>query len=382
MQPATIYFISETAPINTHASSVVFYRHLQKLTQDGYHVVWITDANTYQANIEKAKQWDVIVLPNRRWHLPPYRGKGLAQYYRFNYYYRKYLKPVIKAGPAILLTHISGQFLAPFAAFIKNKTQIPLISFFHDDILELNFHRNTKLLIKNTEKILEASSVVLTVSDAYKKNWPKYVSKFRLHYPLPEAYHKHIETQKETTFTLAYSGAIYDEIIPCFEQLLQYLKSTKYRLLIIGDLEKTKPLSKLFPETLTCLELFDTPNQALDFLVKNCDAMVIPYPTEINLMPWIATCYPSKFLQYCQLNLPTIIIAPIASAIGKWCVDHEWQLYATDYRPQSLNKLLSALNADSTAMQIAKLKTGDFNPENITGQLEDIIQYTLAQARK
>jgi len=382
MPSTTVYFISETAPVNTHASSVVFYRHLQKLTQDGHHVVWVTDQNTYEANKEKAKQWDVIVLPNRRWHLPPYRGKGLAQYYRFAYYYRKYLKPVIEHGPAILLTHIHGQFLAPFAAFVKNRTKIPLISFFHDDILELNFYQNVRSLVKNTEKILEASSVVLTVSDAFKKNWPRYAPKFRLLYPLPEAYQAVSAPKKKPTFTIAYAGALYNELIPCFEQLLQYLQNTNYRLLIIGDLKKTNQLSKLYPETLTCMELFDTPAEALDFLVEHCNAAIIPYPTEISAMPWIATCYPSKFIQYCQLNLPTIIIAPIGSAIGKWCIDNKWQLYSTDYSPQSISKLLNILSDGNIKMQIDELNAGDFNPEKITSELEHILQHTLMQSKK
>ncbi len=377
MSFTTIYFISETAPVNTHASSAVFYRHLQKLSQDGYHIVWVTDENTYKANRDKIKQWDAIILPNRRWHLPPYRGKGLAQYYRFTYYYRKYLKPIINNGPAILITHISGQFLAPFAAFIKNKTRIPLISFFHDDILELNFHQNVKLLKLNTKKVLDASSAVLTVSDAFKKNWPQYASKFQLLYPLPEVYNTSKPVKKESLFTIAYAGAIYDEIIPCFEQLLQYLQNTNYQLLIIGDLEKTSRLCKRFPKTLTCFGLFEEPADAFDFLTENCDGMIIPYPAEIKNMPWIATCYPSKFVQYCQLNLPTIIIAPIESAVGKWCIDNEWQLYATDYETKSLSRLLALLYDSRTTTQIAELNARDFNPENITGKLDQILQQIL-----
>jgi hypothetical protein len=377
---ARIYFISETAPVNTHASSVVFYRHLQQLTAEGHHVIWVTDHNSYLANSDKVKQWECIVLPNRRWHLPPYRGRGLAQYYRFKYYYRRYLQKVISDGPAILLTHISGQFLAPFSAYVHKRTQIPLISFFHDDILELNFNRNRKSLVKNTKKVLEASMSVLTVSAEFKNNWPLYSSKFRLLYPLPEVYHpsRYVITEKQkANFTIAYAGAVYEEILPCFERLLYYLKDTNHRLLIIGDLEKTRSLSNRFPENLVCRDLFEKPQEAFDFLTRNSEAMIIPYPTEINMMPWIATCFPSKFLQYCQLNLPTIIIAPVMSAIGKWCIDHSWPLYSADYSPESLSRLLSERNKEAAIARITNLNAGDFNPRNIAWQFEETVQYAI-----
>lgn len=385
MNAGTVYFISETAPVNTHASSVVFYRHLQKLSEANYRIVWVTDHNTYRANVDKVKQWEVIVLPNRRWYLPPYRGKGLAQYSRFEYYYRRYLQKVIQGHPAILLTHINGQFLAPFAAFVKNRTQIPLVGFFHDDVLELNFHRNVKTLVQNTKKILEASSIVLTVSKAFETNWPQYASKFRVLYPLPEVYQasgRLMASKNKTTLTIAYAGAIYDEMLPCFERVLHYLKGTNYRLLIIGDLEKTRSLSNLFPENLICRALFDTPGESSDFLVNNSDAMIIPYPTEIKLMPWLATCFPSKFLQYCQLNLPTLIIAPTASAIGKWCNERSWPLYSADYSIQSLNRLLDNMNNETTTAKIAGLNAGDFNPQNITHQFEVIVQHIISQPNK
>lgn len=380
MTKASIYFISETAPVNTHASSVIFYRHLQQLTAEGYRIIWVTDHNSYLANRDKVKQWECIVLPNRRWYLPPYRGKGLAQYYRFEYYYRSYLQKIINNGPAILLTHISGQFLAPFAAYVHKRTQMPLISFFHDDILELNFHRNKKSLVKNTKKILEASVSVLTVSAEFKNNWPQYSSKFKLLYPLPEVYHpsKYGTTQKQkATFAIAYAGAIYDEILPCFERLLHYLKDTNHRLLIIGDLEKTRSLSDRFPENLVCRDLFDKPEEAFSFLVRNSRAMIIPYPTEIKQMPWIATCFPSKFLQYCQLNLPTIIIAPTMSAIGKWCSNHSWPLYAADYNPESLSRLLNDRNKEATITQITNLNAGDFNPQHIVEQFGEVVQRAI-----
>jgi hypothetical protein len=381
MPRANVFFISETAPVNTHASSVIFYRHLQKLSEDGYRVVWVTDKNSYGSKKGSVAQWETIILPNRKWHLPPYRGKGLAQWYRFAYYYRRYLEAAIQDGPAVLLTHISGQFLAPFAAFVQKRSQLPLVSFFHDDILELNFYRNKKILIRNTEAILNASSVVLTVSKAFAKNWPRYAPKFSILYPVPDI-HKVSRVLKleNDTVTIGYAGAIYDELIPYFEALLIHLKGTKIKLVIVGDRKKTNPLLERYAETLTCIELFPTPAEASQFLVDHCEAMIIPYPATIAEMPWMATCYPSKFIQYCQIGLPTIIIAPQASAIGKWCIDHQWKLYSENYDLESLNKLLNEITSEAVKAQLAMLNAGLFRPGRITQQFENILHEIVKQS--
>jgi len=374
MQRATIYFISETAPVNTHASSVVFYRHLQKLNVDSYLIVWVTDNNSYQAKKSSFEGWETIILPNRQWHLPPYRGKGLAQQYRFNYYYRKYLRAAIQTGPAILVTHISGQFLAPFAAFVQRRMHLPLVSFFHDDILELNFHQNKRILIQNTEQILEASSVVLTVSKGFETNWPKYASKFKILYPVPDVFKvsRRLKSESEV-MTVGYAGAVYDEMIPYFDKVLEYLSEAGHKMVIIGDRAKTQRLGKRYPETLTCIDLFDTPAEASQYLVNHCKAMIIPYPETISEMPWIATCFPSKFIQYCQLDLPTVIIAPTASAIGEWCNDHQWKLYSSSYDSDSLRRILNNITDERVKAQIATLNDGLFQPERIIQQFGSIV---------
>ena len=87
MSRPTIYFISETVPANTHASSVIFYRHFRKFEEQGYRIVWVTDQNSLDYFGEPfPPEWEIILLPNRNWQLPPYRPFGWLQGYRFDFY--------------------------------------------------------------------------------------------------------------------------------------------------------------------------------------------------------------------------------------------------------------------------------------------------------
>lgn len=368
MQKTTVYFISETVPANTHASSVIFYRHFKRMEQEGYRIVWVTDNNSYHRLKSKfPKEWDFVLLPNRNWNLPPYRPYGALQSWRF-YYYCLLLSKRIAAdrSKSILVTYINGQFLAPFAAYFKRKSKLPLLSFFHDDILELNFFRDRESLIRNTHSILDASERVLVASSEFAVNWPRFKEKFQLLYPLPEKYSSTAGPfNQQSPITFGYAGAIYDEIIPCLMKLAEVFKQLGFKLLIVGDRNKTISLQEQYVSTVSCFDMFNTPEESNHFLVKNCQFTIIPYPDQLKDMPWMATCFPSKFLQYCQLGLPTLIIAPKTSAIGKWSLDNQWPLYINDYNFHKFAQLRRQLNIEAVSKQINSLKQNDFDPDKI-----------------
>jgi hypothetical protein len=367
MKPQVIYFISETAPTNTHASFVVFYRHFKRLAAQGCRIIWITDQNSLDYfGAGYPEEWEMCLLPNRAWHLPPYRPRGLSQRYRYQYYYRKIAGDVIARTPhAVLITHLNGQFLAPFAAFVAEKTGLPLVTFYHDDIMELNFFKGKNSLLRNTRKVLEASSCVLIASEAFRQGWPEYAAKFELLYPIPAAEEKPAHARPPGPLTLGYAGAIYDEIVPCLGQLAVHCAQKGYRMILIGDTIKTMPLAARYPDTVKIHDLFATPEESGDYLLAHCHAGLITYPLDPGVMPWIMTCFPSKFPQYCQWGLPALIIAPRGSAIGQWCTIHHWLLYSQSYAPESLEPLFVLLDDAEVKQQVAQHRNTTFDPENI-----------------
>ncbi len=364
-----ILFISEMPAVNTHASSVVFYRHFKNLEENGVKIHILIDENSYNNRLaDFPASWNIYLLPNRKWFFPPYKPFGLLQKLRFTYYYHLYVKQIlVSQNIDLLMSFIYGQFLSPFAAFVKSRNKIPLVSFFHDDPVELDFNRSRENVLLNTTKILEASDEVLIASEGFYHNWNKFRNKFVLLPPVPEYFTLKDPSLREKTekIVFGYSGALYQEMLPYFDLLAQSFIKLGHQLIIIGNNPEAKQLEKKYPEIISYHSLFKTAEEANLFIIKNCDAFVIPYPSSIEKMPWIKTCFPSKFIQISQLKIPVLIIAPEDSAIGEWCLKHHWLLYLSNYETSAISNLIAKIHTPEVKDQIKLIGESLFNPTAI-----------------
>lgn len=371
-----ILFISEMLPIDTHASSVVFYRHFKRLTEQGYKVHILTDENSYNRRLKNVEDcFTVHLLPNRKWFYPPYKNRGIFQEIRFYDYFQSYAKKIIREEDiSLLVGYVAYKFLSSFTAYVQKKSHLNLISFFHDDPLELHFFNSRNEYYKSAYEILDASKIVLLASDAFKNNWSMFSDKFQLLYPIPE-YSSVIKT--DINFNLknkiGYSGTVYNEIVPQLDMISSIFSNLKYEFVIIGNNSKIDYISEKY-KGIEIKSFFETSKESNSYLVTNCKMCVIVYPEKIEEMPWVKTCFPSKFIQYCHLGIPTLIIAPKESAIGKWCIDNNWFLYLCEYDAfQIENIILDLLNSKEVLNQVKYFKDNIFNPEIIHYQLEQLI---------
>lgn len=367
-------FISELLPIDTFASEVVFYRHFKMLIENGHKIHLLTDQNSYLSRKKDLlPQFHLHILPNRKWYYLPFKPYGLLQKLRFLNYYQFYVKSIIKDHKIDhLMGFIHGNFLIAFAAYIQRKTNLQLFSFFHDDTNELNFDAHTKSINKNTSNILAVSKKVFIASNAFKKNWPNYAHKFVLLYPIPTIANKSKSNYLHESYrTIGYSGSVYNEIINSLDQFSSFLENLNYKLIIIGNNSKVNFLEEKY-DKVKCLPLFDTAEQSNDFILKNCTICLIAYPENVVEMPWIKTCFPSKFIQYCILGIPTIIIAPKNSALGAWCIENNWILYSDKYSYSTIEYLVQKRIKDQRVIdQVNYFKTKIFDPKIIHHQLEE-----------
>lgn len=370
-------FISEIMPINTYASEVVFYRHFKLLAENGHTVHILTDQNSYlNRKKDLIPEFHVHILPNRKWYYLPFKPYGPLQKLRFFDYYNFYVKDILKEFKIDrLIGYIHGNFLTAFSAYVQRKTLIPLISFFHDDTNELHFGSDSKSINNNTIKILEASSKVLIASAAFSKNWPAFLDKFVLLYPIPADEKKNIDSNINDSQNrrIGYAGTVYNEIIPALDKFSSFLRELNLKFTIIGNNKKIIYLAEKYLEV-TCLPLFNTASEANDYLIDNCQICIIAYPEQVNEMPWIKTCFPSKFIQYCLLGIPTIIIAPKDSALGEWCTTNQWILYTDTYDITKIKNILSEALSDKAVLnQVLYYKENVFNPKKIHEQFESIV---------
>ncbi|MXV52824.1 hypothetical protein GS399_17770 [Pedobacter sp. HMF7647] len=375
-----ILFISEMLPLDTYASEVVFFRHFKKLVDEGHSIHVVTDHNSYQRRKKKLdNNFTVHLLPNRKWYYPPYHATGVSQKIRFWDYFNNHVKQIIEEYQITnLVGYVYGDFLAPFCAFVQEKTQIPLISFFHDDTLELHNHKSSYLMKLNTEKILDASKKVFIASEAFKDNWPEYSQKFEILYPIPGeivALTQASLRKQSKILSIGYSGSLYTEIIPYLDKLSALLEEMAISLHLIGNNEQARFLCTKY-KNVTYRELFETADESNQYLLENCDACIIPYPEKIDEMPWIKTCFPSKFIQYTRLGIATITIAPKESALGNWSIKNKWPLYIESYELESLKHIID----NSDIFEKANVKITEFNnyfnPETIHLKLLSELLFT------
>lgn len=368
-------FISEHLPIDTYASEVVFYRHFKLLVENGHNVHILTDQNSFN-NRKKdlLNQFHIHILPNRLWYYLPFKPYGILKKIRFYGYYNSYTRKIIAEQEIDkIIGYVNGNFLMAFAAFVQSKSRLPLISFFHDDTNELNFGDDKKSLYDNTCEILKRSTKILIASEAFKTNWSEFSSKFFLLYPIANDHYVQLQSVKQIYRRIGYSGSVYNEILPSLKKFSSYLVEIKANLTIIGNNQEAFKLLNQYKEV-TCLPLFATSQEANHYLISNCNVCLIAYPENIKEMPWINTCFPSKFIQYCILGIPTLIIAPANSALGKWCRQNNWLLYSETYDMQLIDSLLTkAVHSPEVARQVEYFRTEIFNTKIIQKKFEEVV---------
>lgn len=365
-------FISEILPIDTYASEAVFFRHFKQLADEGHEIHILTDSNSYQNRKKELPDiFFVHLLPNRKWYYPPFKPYGLLQKIRFTDYYLLHVKPLLsRYNFDKIIGFVHGNFLPAFTAFVTKKSKLPLISFFHDDTLELSFGKDIKSMRKNTAKILDASVKVLVASTAFELNWQNFAHKFVLLYPIPAKQGVRNKLEVSENVHIGYAGSVYNEIIPYLEQIAGHLTSINATLTIIGNNGKANFLQKKYNK-ISSLPLFETAEAANEYLLSNTNVGIIAYPSKIDEMPWISTCFPSKFIQYCTIGLPTLVIAPPDSAMGKWCLQENWLLYSDKYDFTKIKHLLhEVLNQKEVSQQVEFYQQNVFNVEIIHQQFK------------
>jgi hypothetical protein len=89
-------------------------------------------------------------------------------------------------------------------------------------------------------------------------------------------------------------------------------------------------------------------------------------------MPWIKSCFPSKFVQFTATGLPTLLFAPPGSALGIWAKTYDYPGVLEGATVDELKKNIAGLLAEAQwtrcAQRCRDLWQTDFNPDRIHRQ--------------
>ena len=387
-QPTVVY-VSEIAPINTAASSVVIFRHLLSLERLGYRICVITPEQP-GLNDQLPLSWLKLLLPARRAFYPPYRPKRPLMAIRWRLLDR-IVRPVLAdLNVHCLIGLLASEYLVNYADWLSRKLPCPLFYFYHDRGERLHFwnrpNQAKRLRLQNL-RLLENPNLrrVWTVSKELIYPTDRNKSLFSIVYPLPERFVAKAPARQHRGShapTLAHIGTVYIENLPSMRQMLNCLGERGGRMLLYSQFaESAKILANDYPEVVRFVGFEPNSEALLTQVVQEADAFFLSYPNLIETMPWSLNSFPSKFVQLVQTGLPGLIFAPAETAVGRWCVANDWTFYQNHISPKTICSALDLLGTEEGWLQgISKSRAaalGPFDP----AMIENLVNTDVLSAR-
>jgi hypothetical protein len=375
-----IYFVSESIPYPGYGSFVIFYRHLIRLENEGYRITLIipdyknSAADTFLEEIKD--RWTLIKIPlNKWWFLLPYRyNYKILREIRFRFVYLYIKKHANTFPPDFIVSYFYRQFYNGLAVFLKKKFNSRLGVFLHDDNYLLN-NNNSVAHLKYDQYISENADVIWTVSDRlFIPQRDK--KKYKLLYPIPAGTDDSLVIKSwDDSYikpVIGFSGSIYPEFESIFNLLATELKSYDGELiLIIKNHNQYAWMQALAARhtNITLIESFADVNGAMAYLRDNCTALFCGYPDVIDRMPWITSCFPSKFVEFSHLGLPVILTSSPGTALFDWAVKYKWKLVSTNYSSADFKRIIKDITNENdwneNVSQTLHIANTIFDPENI-----------------
>lgn len=385
-----IYFISESTPHRGYGSFVVFYRHLTRLEQDGYKIhLIIPDYDDVNAEYLGNNTWNIIKVPFKKWwFLLPYRydsrtSRNIRFKFIINWYLRKHLN---RYRPGFIITYFHGVFFNGLAARIKEQYNCRLGIFLHDD-KHLLYDTDSAALLKYDRELSESADVIWSVSKELMIPGTD-SKKYELLFPVPADDMEEClinwrdEYQKPV---IGFSGNVYDAYAGIFDKLAIALKKWDGQLLLIINNPSNYNWVPALISTHTNIRVvnsFANAKQAADFLKANCTALFCGYPDAMVQMPWIKSCFPSKFVEFSHFCLPVILTSPPGTALNNWAIKHHWTLFSPSYTDEAFDRIFTAIATEKgwadCAEQSKIMARKLFNANVIHGQFMTTIKNLTA----
>jgi hypothetical protein len=373
-----IYFISESIPHPGYGSFIIFYRHLIRLEQAGYKInIIMPDYKGYDDNAfykQMRHRWQFLRVPFKKWwFLFPYvYDNALSRGIRLSFVYLFVRKHIKKNIPDFIITYFNGTFLNGFGVFLKKKYNCPAGIFLHDD-KHLLANTTSIPLLHYDQYLSDNADVIWTVSkELFIPQTDK--RKYTVLYPIPEGTKHGIKRWHDeyATPVVGFSGGIFNEYELIFNSLAKSLAKHKGQLhLIIQNPTSYEWLSTLTDRhsNVRVIPSFVNVREAFEYLRSNCTALFCGYPNNIEKMPWIKTCFPSKFIEFSHLSLPVILMSAEGTSLKNWAIENNWTLFSSDYSDIEIDKLIEGIITKkgwlSNSAESIKVASTIFDPEHI-----------------
>lgn len=373
-----IFFISSSLyPLNNAAGgSIVLYRHLKLFEQEGYQVTFINCSPVNKGNTSFRQ----INLEKKIWHPPLRKATPILTNMRTRLQARSLAK-ALRFTKGDILIGLLEDYVSYLVYFLAKQANIPFYLFFHDDNIFNRYFKENILSKKQITRIIENCGHFFVVSEPMKEiislNGGKNVS---VVYPIPDgsfiAQGKRIKSEK---FNFVISGML----LPYFfektvEKINDAVEETDTNIILIGSFNQDYKDSLQNASKISFYKKFEELYELFNFMVEEADVIIVFYSSDTNEEIRSRYSFPSRFVEFCHLGIPILIIAPQSAAIGKWAIKNSWLSYVSSETKTDLvtiiNKLKNPDFRSACVKQCRYFAEEDFNPVIIHNRLKLLIE--------
>jgi hypothetical protein len=370
----TLLYIGEN-PGHGTGTPVIILRHLRRFAAQGWRIIVVAEYSGDYALCHTAG-WTVRRLSHRRWWWPPFRPHApLLRWLRF----RLLARQAIGGGPApdVILSYLAAHapFSAELATHVAQLTGAPLHTLVHDDAAAFpDGHGRELELRREHEAILRAADVCWFASPELAHCFPAVSASARVLYPIPEGWPDPAVWHETRTRVprIHYAGYLWPQQLPLLARIAQSARQAGGEFVLIT--RQTLELQAFCAEhNIAALPSFPTNREALAHLVADSAGLVVSYAETTAMMPWSATSFPSKLIEYCHLGLPIAIIAPPDTAVARWAQRARFPDFFVPSDQAGVRDWVAGLRdarrwQERAAVSLRLART-EFNPERIQAEL-------------
>jgi hypothetical protein len=380
-----LLYIGQT-PAEGTGSPVIVLRHLRRCAANRWDVQVIAERGQDTAACTAAG-WPVGVLPLRRPWWPPYRASApLLHRLRVWLLAGECLRFRNATPPDAVVAYLAAHadFMAEVAAVYARRARRRLTLLVHDDAAAFTSDpAQRRALRARHRRLLAQAPRICFVSPELAGAYGLPAGSGEVLWPLPEGWvHDRTETAAPADIDpraasaparVYYAGFLWPAQLPLLGQLAAALAAHGARLHVMT---RRTPALEAWLATAPAIWVEPRPSnrEALEWLRRDADALVVSYAQTLDELPWAATSFPSKLVEYVHLQKPLAIVAPRDSAVRRWA---ERTSYRDAFDPadhegfaawgQALRDPAARAAGSAAAAALAR---GEFNPVNIHRQFE------------
>jgi hypothetical protein len=383
----TLILFSNTVPVDTNGSFVIFHRHLRPLADAGWKIKIVS---YFDPPAGEPIWWEHIRLPLRRAFWPPAWPQFLSlMRLRTRQLRRHLLQHGILDGPLprVLLANLwdpQAQLAAAFAAGGAGRLGV----FVHDDEIRWNDGSLPARYLKwKREVVATAATRLWPVSDRLAAQFdPPARALCRVMRPIPSSTVFPAPEWRPAFGSgvhLGYAGKVYPGLWPLIERFIRQLPANTGSLSIITDPESIANAPLKPGPNFQLLPYFPKPDDSARWLLAHCSALLVAHPLAADLPTdrWqiLKSSFPSKLTEYSRLGLPLLLIGQDDSEFATWVRSHTAIPFFT--APDSpacvtyLGALATPAGWSAAAQQTVRLARTQFDPAKMQAEFAaDIAQ--------